>query len=288
MLVLVICQPSSLDKSVFKTIFCYNFYMDTFLIIPVLLGLLAGYLVNYLADVLPSDLKLTKPTCKNPACQAELHWKSYLLFKRCPECQKAQSIRAVIVIITSIAFTFYLWITPPTILGTWYGYFVFEYLLLVAIIDLENRLVLRPISLIGLVLCLLAGLHMRTWQETLIGAVAGFGIMFFFYLLGVLFSRIRRKRLAISQDDGEEALGSGDVTLATILGLLMGWPLIWFDLLVGILLAGVISILLILGLLIFRKYQSMRIFIAYGPYFIIAAIILLYFPNFIKSFLPSA
>jgi len=260
--------------------------MDISQITPILLGLLGGYLINYLADVLPNDFKLTKPTCKNPDCQVELTWKNYVLFRRCPECQKAPSIRAALVVIVSIAFTLYLWIFPPTLIGTWYGYFVFEYLLLVALIDLEHRLVLRPLSLIGLVLCLLAGLHMRTWQETLIGAAAGFGIMFFFYLLGVLFSRIRRKRLGTSQDDGEEALGSGDVTLALILGLLLGWPLIWFDLLFGILLAGLVSLLLIFGLVITGKYRSLMVFIAYGPYFIITAIILLYFPSLIKAVLP--
>ena len=288
MSVLLFCQPSSLERSAFRGYFCYNVGMDIVLIVPILLGLLGGFLVNYLADVLPDDLKITQPTCKNTACQARLVWTNYILLRRCPECQKAPSIRAVLVIVLSIAVTLYLWIIPPTLIGTWYGFFVFEYLLLVALIDLEHRLVLRPVSLVGLVLCLLAGLHMRTWQETLIGAAAGFAIMFFFYLLGVLFSRIRRKRLATSQDDGEEALGSGDVTLALILGLLLGWPLIWFDLLFGILLAGLVSFLLILGLVVTRKYRSMMVFIAYGPYFIIMAFILLFFPSFIKTFLPAA
>jgi len=281
-------QPSSFDRSVFcVVIFCYNEDMDISLITPILLGLLGGYVVNYLADVLPDDLKFTSPTCKNISCQVDLPWLNYILLRRCPNCQKAPAIRTVIVIIISIAFTLYIWLYPPTIIGIWYGFIVFEYLILVALIDLEHRLVLRPLSLVGLVLFLLAGLHMRTWQETLIGAAAGFGIMLSFYLLGIFFSRIRRKRLAILQDDGEEALGSGDVTLGLILGLLLGWPLIWFNLLTGILLAGVFSFLLILGLVITKKYKSMNIFIAYGPFFIISAIFILYFPNMISALLPG-
>ncbi|HBG74512.1 MAG: hypothetical protein A2X25_10795 [Chloroflexi bacterium GWB2_49_20] len=260
--------------------------MDFSLIFPVLLGLLAGYLINYLADVLPDDLKLTRPACKNPACQANLHWKDYLLFRRCPQCQKAPSPRVYLVILICVAFTLYIWMSPPAGLGFWYGYVIFVYLFLVALIDFETRLVLRPLSLIGLVLFLLAGLHVRSWQETLLGAAAGFGIMFFFYLVGILFSRIRNKRLGSAQD-GEEALGSGDVTLATLLGLLLGWPLIWFNLLMGILLAGVFSLLLILGLIITRKYRSMMVFIAYGPFFILSALFLLYFPNWISAILPE-
>ena len=262
--------------------------MDISIIMAVLLALLGGTLINYLADVLPDGHKLSHPTCKNPSCRTQLDWKDYLLFQRCSECQKAPSARNVIVILISIVFSLFIWISPPAGLGLWFGFIIFVYLFLVAIIDFETRLVLRPLSLIGLVLCLLAGLYMRTWQETLMGGAAGFGIMFIFYLIGILFSRLRNKRLGTSLEDGEEALGSGDVTLATILGLLLGWPLIWVDLLFGILLAGLFSLLLILGLIITKKYRSMMVFIAYGPYFIIAAFLLIYFPSAIKSFLPVA
>jgi leader peptidase (prepilin peptidase)/N-methyltransferase len=256
------------------------------LIFPVVLGFLAGYLINYLADVLPDDLRLSRPACKNPACQAKLRWKDYFLLRRCPQCQKAPSIRGYLVILIAIAFTLYIWMSSPANMGFWYGFAIFVYLFLVALIDFETRLVLRPLSLIGLVFFLLAGLHMRTWQETLLGAAAGFGIMFFFYLLGILFSRWRNRRLGSAQD-GEEALGSGDVTLATILGLLLGWPLIWFNLLMGILLAGAFSLLLILGLIITKKYRSMMVFIAYGPFFILSAFFLLYFPNWISAMFPA-
>ena len=64
-----------------------------------------------------------------------------------------------------------------------------------------------------------------------------------FYYFGVLFTRIRTKRmLAMGQEvDDEEALGAGDVILVTVLGLILGWPLIWFGLLLGILLGGFFS-----------------------------------------------
>jgi leader peptidase (prepilin peptidase)/N-methyltransferase len=261
--------------------------MDISLIIPILVGLISGFLVNFLADVLPEDLKFTQPVCNNPDCNAGPGWINYILLRKCPACHKAPLLRHYLVILISVAFTMYIWIHPPAVIGSWFGALIFYYLVLVAIIDFEHRLILRPLSLIGLLLGLIAGLLMRGWQETLLGAAAGFGIMFFFYLLGVIFSKIRNKRLGIPPDD-EEALGSGDVTLATILGLLLGWPLIWFNLLMGILLAGAFSLILILGLIITRKYRSMMIYIAYGPYFITAAIIMLYFPRFIKAILPDS
>src|SRR5688572_30980241 len=39
--------------------------------------------------------------------------------------------------------------------------------------------------------------------------------------------RARRMQAAGQADDEEEALGGGDVYLAGVLGLMLGWPFIW-------------------------------------------------------------
>jgi leader peptidase (prepilin peptidase)/N-methyltransferase len=256
------------------------------LIFPILLGWLAGYLVNYLADGLPVDLKLTQPRCNNPDCQSHIRWVDYVLLRRCRVCQIRKSPRVYLVMLVTTVMSAYMWLSPPQRMGFWLGFIVFIYLFLVALIDFETRLVLRPVSLVGLVICLSAGLLMRTWQETLLGAAAGFGIMFLLYVLGILFTRWRNKRLGNAQD-GEEALGFGDVTLATLLGLLLGWPQIWFNLLTGILLAGVFSILIIIALLVSRKYRPLMVFIPFGPFFILTAFLLLYFPRLASALLPA-
>jgi len=260
--------------------------MGISLFVPIILGLLAGYLINYLADVLPDNLKLTRPICKNPDCRNPIKWSDYFLFRRCSNCQKKRPFRVLLVFLITLSMAITIWVSPPAKLGFWLGFLLFIYLFLVALIDFETRLVLRILSLIGFVLCLVLGLQQRTWQSTLLGGAVGFGIMFVFYLLGGLFTRWRNKRLGNAQD-GEEALGSGDVTLATILGLLLGWPLIWFNLLLGILLAGVFSLLMIFALIISRKYKSMMVFIAYGPFFILVAILLIYFPAWVSALLPA-
>jgi leader peptidase (prepilin peptidase)/N-methyltransferase len=258
--------------------------MPLTLIIPILLGCLAGYSVNYLADVLPDNLKLIHPFCKNPDCHARIRWADYFLLRRCRKCNRTPSPRLYLVMLVAIAFTIYIWLSPPAKMGFWLGFIVFIYLFLVALIDFETRYVLRPVSLVGVVICLGAGLLMRSWQETLLGAAAGFGGMILLYLLGILFSRWRNKRLG-NAGDGQEALGFGDVTLATLLGLLLGWPLIWFNLLTGILLAGVYSLLLLLALVVNKKYRSLMVFIAFGPFFILTAFFILYFPKWISVLL---
>jgi prepilin signal peptidase PulO-like enzyme (type II secretory pathway) len=260
--------------------------MSVSILIPVVLGILAGYLVNYLTDFLPKHLKLITPICRNPSCGVSMKWSDYLLMHRCQTCHKGVTFRFILVLVLSLAFSLYIWVSPPAHLGFFTGFVIFFYLFLVALIDFETRLVLRSLSLFGLVICLLAGLGLHSWQSTLLGALAGFGIMFILYLFGILFSRFRNKRLGNSQD-GEEALGSGDVTLAVILGLLLGWPLIWFNLLTGILLAGIFSFLMMVVLLLTRRFRSMLVFISYGPFFIFSAVVLVYFSNWVTTLLPA-
>jgi prepilin signal peptidase PulO-like enzyme (type II secretory pathway) len=106
-----------------------------------------------------------------------------------------------------------------------------------------------------------------------LGGAAGFGIMLGFYLLGELFARWLRSRRGLPPE--EVALGFGDVNLAGILGLLLGWPGITAGLILAILLGGAGSLLYILWMVIRRRYQSMAA-IPYGPFMVLAAVILLY------------
>jgi leader peptidase (prepilin peptidase)/N-methyltransferase len=79
-------------------------------------------------------------------------------------------------------------------------------------------------------------------------------------------------------DDEEEALGGGDVYLAGVLGLMLGWPFIWDALVLGVLLGGVVSFLFLLALVVSRRYagDALMTFIPYGPYFIISAFYFLF------------
>ena len=274
--------------------------MDFSLLIPIFLGLLAGGLINYLADVLPHTLRLSRPLCLNPDCKAAFRWTDTLLLRRCSKCGRGCSLRTYAVLILAEALSIFIWFSPPHTLGFALGLAVLTYLLLVTVIDLEHRLILRPLSLAGLILAALAGIYVRGWLSTLIGGAAGFGIMFVFYLFGRLFTRWRLRRLGTADQEppnyrgepsnygGEEALGSGDVTLATILGLLLGWPLIWFCLLMGVFIAGIVSLLILARLLISKQYRqkALMVFIPYGPPFILSAILMVYFPHWMVYLAP--
>ena len=262
--------------------------MDVTLIIPILLGWVSGLFVNYASDVLPQTRRFSQPICSH--CQAPFSWTDYLTLHACRACGRTRSLRTWLVQIFAVASFSYFWLFPPKALGIPLGMIVLTYFGIITVIDLEHRLILHPTSLAGAVLGLIVGtfIYSRKYAllgslgMSLLGGLAGFGIMFLLYQLGTLVARFRaRKMQAAGQaDDEEEALGGGDVYLTGVLGLMLGWPAIVAALVYGVLLGGLASIIFIISLLVRRRYASeaLMTFIPYGPYFIIGASLLLFRP----------
>jgi len=260
--------------------------MDSMLLIPIILGWVAGYFVNYASDVLPFIRRFSQPTC--PHCQTPYSWADYLTLRPCRSCGKRRSLRTWLVQILAVAAFLYFWLIPSKVLGFWLGAIVLIYFGVITVIDLEHRLILHPTSIFGAVLGLTVGIYIHTKavgllggvSKTLLGGLIGFGVMFLLYQVGAFFARLRAKKLqaAGQADDEEEALGGGDLYLLGVLGLLVGSNAIWGVLLVGAVLGGLVAILLIIALLIRRRYVSdaLMTFIPYGPYFIIVAFYVLF------------
>ncbi len=262
--------------------------MSTTLIVSIIFGWFAGWLVNYFADVLPFTRRFSQPTC--PECDAAFTWQDYFFFRACQNGHPRKA-RLWIVQIIILAASVYTWVKPPAKLGYFLGLILILYFGVIFVIDLEHRLILHPTSIFGALLGLIVGTVAHGISATLLGGLGGLLIMLVFYGLGVLFARMRTKRLlALGQEaDDEEALGSGDVILVTILGFIVGWPLIWLCLLYGILLGGLVSLFIILWLIISGKYQknALMTFIPYGPYFIITAALIIYFPKLLALIVPD-
>lgn len=257
-------------------------------ITPLLVGWNLGWIINYLSDVLPLTRRFSEPTCLQ--CGAGFSLTDYLLFKRCTNGH-ARPVRVWLVQIALIALSLHTFNQPPAKIGYWAGAVLLVYLGIVFVIDMEHRLILHPTSIAGSLLALALGTVSHGLVPTLLGGLGGFVILLIFYLFGVLFAKLRARRMrAQGMDvDDEEALGQGDVILATVLGFLVGWPLIWFLIVISTLLGGIVSFLLVVGLLITRRYNSnaLMMFIPYGPYFIIGAALIVYFPGILKALLPN-
>lgn len=265
--------------------------MDMTILIPIALGWLAGLFINYSADVLPSTRRFTQPLCRQ--CGTAFSWKDYLTLRPCRACGETRSLRTWLVQIVATGSFAYFWLYPSKALGFTLGAIVLIYFGIITVIDIEHRLILFPTSVFGAILGLIVGtfIHSRIDDKgillgagmSLLGGLFGFGVMFLLYQLGTFVARIRARKMqaAGKAEDDEEALGGGDVYLAGVLGLMLGWPFIVYALAWGVIFGGVVSFLFLLALVVRRRYSSEALltFIPYGPFFIIAASLLLFQPK---------
>jgi leader peptidase (prepilin peptidase) / N-methyltransferase len=260
--------------------------MDFTLLVPSVLGWLAGLFINYASDVLPFTRRFSQPVCRH--CQTPFSWADYLTLRACQNCGQRRNLRTWLVQVLAVGSFVYFWLYPSKALGIPLGMIVLIYFGIITVIDLEHRLILHPTSLAGAILGLIVGtlIHSRAdglllgVGKSLLGGLFGFGLMFLLYQFGALVARFRARRMQAAGQaaDDEEALGGGDVYLAGVLGLMLGWPFIWSALFLGVLLGGLISFLFIMALLLRRRYTSdaLMTFIPYGPYFIVSAFYLLF------------
>lgn len=261
----------------------YNGVMLSLLPIA-LLGLIGGIGVNYLADTLPHWRRPVSPRC--PECEAPRTLREAFIWQTaCAACgHRYRSFRTTLVLLLSVGATMWMWLHPPARLGFALGYLWYLYFALVVVIDLEHRLILHPVSLTGLLLGAVSGVAARGWVPTVWGGVAGFATMLLLYLLGGLFTQFLARRRGEAID--EIALGFGDVNLAGVLGLVLGWPVVLIGLFLGILAGGAFSLIYILGMLVSRRYSQFTA-IPYAPYLVLGGALPLYFPEVTRGFLGS-
>lgn len=244
---------------------------DLNIIVIALAGGLAGFFLNYLADVLPVFRRFTHSICQD--CHEPIRWKDYILFHACPHCGRRWWPRRALVAVATPLLLVALYLFPNARLSFAENAIILCYFLLVAIIDIEHRLVLHPVSLAGALIGLVLGTRMHGILLTLIGGAAGFLMMFVLYYLGALFAK------ALGEARGEEIeeipLGFGDVNLSGVLGLLLGWPGIAAGLFFAVLAGGVFSGGYILVLKLLRRYQPFSA-IPYAPFLLLGTAILLF------------
>ena len=246
-----------------------------------LIGWLIGVLVNYLSDILPAKRRLIAPVCVS-CYESQPVWNYLLWPRRCPDCQRRRPLRVWVVELASIGASIWLWSSPPERLGYFWGLVLLLYFGVVMVIDLEHRLILHPVSVAGAVLGLGVGIGLHGVWQTLAGGAVGFVVMLGLYYLGELFARgVARLRGEVLD---EVALGFGDVNLAGVLGLILGWPGIVGGLLLAVMLGGIFSLLFAICLLIARRYRAFTA-IPYGPFLVVSAVSLLFFRTLIVSVL---
>ena len=251
------------------------------------LGWLVGVLLNLLADDLPSRTanaadRLSRPfrfpTCEYCGTRHSVWlWSGLLAFLvrggRCEHCSAPQRLRAPLAELGLALGFAYLWTRDPSPARFFPSILVLFLFLLIAVIDIEHRLILYIVSIPSAALMLLIGALFTDHglARTLAGGAAGFGLMAGTYLLGIgfawLVARLRGQRL------DEVAFGWGDVMLGGVVGLLTGWPGVLLAVLIAVLAGGLIGGVIVLVQLVRRRY---RVFTAmpYGPFLVSGGLVI--------------
>jgi leader peptidase (prepilin peptidase)/N-methyltransferase len=239
-----------------------------FIVLFAILGLVVGSFLNVCIDRLPQNKSIAYPPSHCAICQHKLAVKdlipvfSYLRLRgRCRYCQASIPRKLFWVeLATGLIFALLYWHYG---LSAELGVMAFYACLFIIIfvIDLEHGLILNKVVYPGMVVALLLALLPRPWltqwivtgvANAALGGAAGFVILFL---------------IAIVSRGG---MGWGDVKLAALIGLATGFPLVFFSLIMGAILGGIVAVALMIA-----KKRNRRETIPFGPFLALAAMITL-------------
>ena len=162
----------------------------------------------------------------------------------------------------------------------------------IIVIDMEHKLILFvviiPFGMLALFDALLTtvigdGFYQPELRDALIGGASGFIVFFLLYNGGFLFTYV----LGILRGEkiDEIAFGYGDVMMATVSGLVLGWQALIFAMFITVFLGAFGAILyLVSRRLLGQKYSAFTA-IPYGPYIVIGTIALLLYRVPVTDFL---
>lgn len=242
-------------------------YMEILFI--VVLGLVMGSFLFAMSIRLPKEESvLTRSHCHQ--CEKPISPLGlipvigYLVYRgKCPDCGvKVPLIYPLFEIFNAVlAYSIYLktgW-TPEFL----HYFFIFQAFLLIAVIDLRCYLIFQQPVLFALILQAVWLYFFGSKDEILenvIGLTVGVGI---FHWISYLYQAIRNK----------VGLGEGDATLLGLIGFCFGWKILFPVIFWSAALAMIGG-----GIMLLSKKESLGQKIAFGPWLVLAAFLLWYFP----------
>jgi len=229
-----------------------------------LFGLIVGSFLNVCIYRLPRRLSIVWPASRCTSCGRALQWYenipvlSYLALRgHCRTCRAPISIvYPVIEIVTAIMFLAMFarfGLQPLLAVRLVFGCAM----IVLLVIDLEHRILPNAITLPGIVVGLAASLVFPPpgWLDSLVGAVAGAGVL---YAIAELYLLARH----------EEGLGMGDVKMLGMIGAFLGWKLMLLTMVTASLLGSAVGLAVIAA----RK-GGMRSALPFGTFLAIGALV---------------
>jgi leader peptidase (prepilin peptidase)/N-methyltransferase len=257
-----------------------------------LVGLLIGGVSNALADDLPLYRLPRLPHYPDGAPRPVVAWlgvTAFLLGKRVSPSGSKLSWRYPLTEITTALAMIATVVTTTDLqdstgalaisglqLVFWLAYMAL--FVLMAVIDIEHKLILFAVSIPTLALALLDA-ALTTYKpdlpNALLGAAIGFVTFFVLYLGGILYAYLR--------GIAEVAFGYGDVVLITISGLILGPEALIFAMFLTVFLGFAGSMAWIIGKSLSGQGHSLFTALPYGPYIIGGTVIMMLFSPEVRA-----
>lgn len=271
----------------------------------VIIGFLAGVLVNAFADSLPQFRRPRLPFYSDGSERPVLEWSGLVAYfsggrekydSSEPEAVEVEQADGSVVTMYKIP--------PPRItlrhpivelfMASFFGFIILNWpdhertiiwfiyltiLMLITVIDLEHYIVLTPVIVVSSLFAIAVAIFLpeegadRATADYLIGGAVGLGIFLAMYWGGAVFAGL--VSAARGQKLDEVAFGFGDVMLATLCGLMIGWQALIFALLITVFVGALGAVLYMIG----RQFTSAKydLFtpLPYGPYIVIGTVIMM-------------
>jgi leader peptidase (prepilin peptidase)/N-methyltransferase len=238
-------------------------------------GLFFGSFLGVLADRLPKDETVIKGRSHCDFCKKELRWfdliplLSFLATGgKCRYCKKRLPLfYPLIEIATGIVFVLALrFLAYPSTLALVIYLAILSLLIVVFFMDLKHGVILNNVLALEIIA---VAIYLLLFNQSailinIVCAVLAFG---FFFATAWLFKLVR----------GKDGMGGGDIKLAFVLGLLLGFPDIIVCLYLAFLTGAITGIILVL----WSKKSPEKTSLAFGPFLVFAAIIALLWGNFL-------
>lgn len=156
-------------------------------------------------------------------------------------------------------------------------------MLLITVIDIEHHLILFsviiPSSALALVVAAVSPEQGRPFIDFVVGGLVGFFLFYLMFLGGGLFSA------AVGSD--EVAFGFGDVLLATLSGLILGWQAFIFATMITVFVGAAGALLYVAARAVVSGDSKWFMAVPYGPYIVIGTLVMLLFSDEVKTLLQG-
>jgi len=246
------------------------------LVFSALFGAVVGSFLNVVILRLPrEDASIVFPASHCPKCEHPLAWYenipvlSYIVqLGKCRHCKTSISLQYPVVELLMAVLAMAL-VNRFGISWATAGYFLFTAALLVIIfIDIQLQIIPDVISLPGIAVGFAFSFvnPYVNWLDSLIGIVAGGGILYGVAMLYFLWRK-------------QDGMGGGDIKLLAMLGAFLGWQSLPFIVFMSSLTGSIVGLL---AMSVQRKGGQTRI--PFGPFLSLAGLCYMFFSKWIITY----